>query len=409
MKKRNTGGVSFGWRSPGTRRHMSDGHHSGEDSAACDAAEQRECDKLRSAPSLRMVIYASDVNCMAGGVLDWGNLETGGLLYGGYTDDRTVLVMLATPSGAGAKHRPERFVPDLDQVRRDDELICKWTGLIVVGRYHSHTCGLAHPSPVDDGSRGALLRKNPRRAFIELILCPDTSDSATVRLYAYACPGDDSGGLVPCEVVVLPGYSPIRTFLRGSPAVPAEDDRDVFAGACVIIDPMLPLQVEALVDRLSAEITCLPARIAATIGVTVSDHEVVVSMDADGQDLQIRYTPKNPNRDIRIAVRDTATRAAAADAFQVSGTSTLAEITALMRSRIDNQRGQRMVDVCNESAQSSFEDEAPVCPAPPNCGRLSVTAAPTGPDTYPVPTSEDSDENAQPWNETPVEESDLWI
>jgi hypothetical protein len=294
--------------------------------------------------SKTLVIFESELCVMAKSTYEFGDLETGGYLYGAYTNETTIVVMLATLAGQGAVHRPNQFIPDLAQVHRDDQEISKLTGLCVVGRYHGHTCVLDHSSPVDDASRRALLRKNPRQQFLELILCPDVVGHGAMRLYAYACEGDSPDRIVPCQVTVLPGYSPIRMFLRGTPAIPSDDDRHIFAGNSAVIDPMLSPQADALIERLSTEITELPEEVAATVEVEVGGDNTVVSITTDDHAVNICYPATMPDGKITAAIRDADAPSEMLDTLAVPSQYSLAEILAWVRRRMESSEDHEDYD-----------------------------------------------------------------
>ncbi len=145
------------------------------------------------------------------------SIETGGSLYGLWTDGGNATVFLATGPGPLAKRHVAHFEQDVDAHAALERLLVDQHGVQAVGLWHSH-----HGLGLPELSRGDLertmrfARRSDRRRFCDVLtyLGPDGADATgpvVVKPYLYS---DAAHGVRPdTEVVVLPGTSPVRHAL----------------------------------------------------------------------------------------------------------------------------------------------------------------------------------------------------
>lgn len=120
-------------------------------------------------PSSKAIIYKSELNFISRCILDYPNIETGGELFGFWTQLGTPVVLYAVGPGPKAKHHPTAFIQDPDYVDNIEVEICNRTGLQHIGQWHSHhQLGLAHPS---GGDVASMQRGVGQPGFPRMLLC----------------------------------------------------------------------------------------------------------------------------------------------------------------------------------------------------------------------------------------------
>ena len=125
-------------------------------------------------PSPKAIIYKSELDFISRCIQDFPNIETGGELFGFWTQLGTPVVLYAVGPGPYARHHPTSFVQDPDYVDNIEAEMCLRTGLQHVGQWHSHhQLGLAHPS---GGDVASMQRGVGAPGFPRMILCIGNCD-----------------------------------------------------------------------------------------------------------------------------------------------------------------------------------------------------------------------------------------
>ena len=169
-------------------------------------------------------IFESEICAMARSAVEWGEKETGGGLYGAYTGDNRITVLLATPPGPNAQHGHGRFCQDIGFVRQADGMMVRDFGQRNAGRYHSHTGADSRlPSRHDNDTAASTIRKNGFPVYLEFLFVPSAHNSGHVKLCPFAYIGSSDPKLVQCKVRILPGCSPVRERLCGSTVFSSSD------------------------------------------------------------------------------------------------------------------------------------------------------------------------------------------
>lgn len=191
---------------------------------------RRELERLtsRSCPSVALtagnigpvrppsagMIFRSEIDEISNYVLQYPNLETGGSMYGWYSETGLPIIALITGPGKNAMHHEVRFHADEAYSLAMGNAIVEY-GLQHLGEWHSHhMINLNHPSGVDcDAMRTSLaLPTSPIRRF----LCGIANIvDGKVTFNAYFFSRDNGCSYSHTPLVVKPGCSPMRTGLNG--------------------------------------------------------------------------------------------------------------------------------------------------------------------------------------------------
>lgn len=120
-------------------------------------------------PSPKAIIYKSELDFMSRCILDYPNIETGGELFGFWTQLGTPVVLYVVGPGPNARHHSTAFVQDPEYVDNVEVKICNQTGLQHIGQWHSHhQLSLAHPS---GGDVASMRRGVGQPGFPRMLLC----------------------------------------------------------------------------------------------------------------------------------------------------------------------------------------------------------------------------------------------
>ncbi|MDO9016924.1 MAG: hypothetical protein Q8S73_20335 [Deltaproteobacteria bacterium] len=174
-----------------------------------------------------LLIFESEVDLIVREVSHWPHLETGGDLFGYWTQSGAAVVCLAIGPGAGARHHATSFYQDARYLEREGLRLNDRFGLQHVGEWHSHhTLDLPHPSGGDARTvRDALARYRFER--FALVICTlSLSRQAAVEevsLQGYLFEAQRRDSYLTSPWVVLPERSPMRdrpTAAAGSRPLP---------------------------------------------------------------------------------------------------------------------------------------------------------------------------------------------
>ena len=165
-------------------------------------------------------IYESEIDTIAEETHDHPEIETGGSLFGLWTNAGSPTVFLATRPGSKARRTPTEFEQDAALHKRLDEFVLGKFGMQSLGLWHSHHhLGLHELSRGDVGRTMNYAGKFDRQRFCDL-LCyfaepagerRSGPEAVTVKPYVYH--NAPAGHRLPTSVAVLPGMSPVRKAL----------------------------------------------------------------------------------------------------------------------------------------------------------------------------------------------------
>ena len=109
--------------------------------------------KLEDDRSFQVVIYEQDYKELCSWVLRHKNIETGGDLFGLWSDDRTAVVQLVLGPGMDCRRTGTSFYQDLRYLEDVGSYLTSNEGLCHIGEWHSHhQLGLARPSGGDEST-----------------------------------------------------------------------------------------------------------------------------------------------------------------------------------------------------------------------------------------------------------------
>lgn len=128
--------------------------------------------KKATQPSPKAVIFRSELDYMSRCILDYPNIETGGNLFGYWTQDGTPVVLYAIGPGRKAEHNNTSFAQDMGYLKSVATELYGRFRLQHIGEWHSHhQLGLDHPSG-GDAQHMKQEVDNPR--FPRMLLCIGT-------------------------------------------------------------------------------------------------------------------------------------------------------------------------------------------------------------------------------------------
>lgn len=165
--------------------------------------------ELPRVPSAAM-IYASELNAIRQYVLEYPNLETGGSLYGWYSETGLPIIALATGPDRNAMHESTRFHADEQYSMEIGQKVVNY-GLQHVGEWHSHhTLGLAQPSGIDCRAMQASIGCSPAGRFL-CGIANIVGDTVMFNLFFFSTETGLTYAGTP--IVVRDGDSPVRIGL----------------------------------------------------------------------------------------------------------------------------------------------------------------------------------------------------
>ena len=166
----------------------------------------------RPKPPSAAMIYESEFQAVQKYVLQYPDLETGGSLYGWYSETGLPIIALATGPGENATHEPTRFHADETYSMAIGRKMVNH-GLQHLGEWHSHhTMGLFLPSGIDCHAMQASLsaQASPIRRFL-CGIANIVGDKVVFNTYYFSV---ESGLNYTCTpMVVREGASPMRIGL----------------------------------------------------------------------------------------------------------------------------------------------------------------------------------------------------
>lgn len=265
-------------------------------------------------------IFESETRLIAGVSAAWGDLETGGALFGFLSHGRRPVVHLATPPCEAARHEHVHFADDVTGFGERARRLADWGGLQLVGTWHSHhELGLQEPSGGDRGQVQSITGRNGYSTWVEIITSHralDESDrssgpwpfwkrkittrssavSVQLNTFFYADPMNPRP--IRCPIKVIGGTSPHRQTLMyndvlseaalGLPALGFPRDRISYDS--VEASTLATAQPIVLPVLLSEQIESLPRLVREAAKLTATDGLWVIALPVSGTHcLQVAY------------------------------------------------------------------------------------------------------------------------
>lgn len=138
-----------------------------------------------SAGSKEVTIFLSEMDYISRCILDFKRIETGGQLFGYYTNDGKPVVLYATGPGREANHQVSFFNQDRHYLESVGKALRNLFGLCHIGEWHSHhQFGLACPSQHDTNNMISTIRERALGCFL---LCIGNCDDKSSSLNAFLC------------------------------------------------------------------------------------------------------------------------------------------------------------------------------------------------------------------------------
>lgn len=157
------------------------------------------------------IIYQSELDYISRCILDYPNLETGGQLFGFWTNTGTPIVAYAIGPGIDAQHNPTSFYQDIKYLTSIGKYLGNQFGLQHVGEWHSHhQLDLAHPSGGDVRSmQGGLSTPG----FPRMLLCIGNCFSGKTEINAFNFHKNSPQKYLHAEWNILEPESPYRPLV----------------------------------------------------------------------------------------------------------------------------------------------------------------------------------------------------
>ena len=130
-------------------------------------------------PSKAVIIYRSELDFVSRCILDRPNIETGGQLFGFWTNKGIPVVLFAIGPGPKANHQVTFFNQDVQYLVSVGNILVRKYGLQHIGEWHSHhQLGLAHPSGHDASTMvNNIKRSNLGRFLLSIGNCTATEST----------------------------------------------------------------------------------------------------------------------------------------------------------------------------------------------------------------------------------------
>lgn len=160
-----------------------------------------ECQTAQFPPPAAAMIYPSEMAVVKYHVLCLPDLETGGSLFGWYSETGLPIIALATGPGKNAKHGATSFHADEEYSFALGSAIAEY-GLQHIGEWHSHhRMSLSHPSEIDCNAMQKAL--GTPSSLTPRFLCGIANilgDEVTLNLYYFSVEQGERYKHVPLEV-----------------------------------------------------------------------------------------------------------------------------------------------------------------------------------------------------------------
>lgn len=171
-----------------------------------DDADSYLIDEKGPAPTA--IIYQSELDYLSRCILDYPDIETGGQLFGFWTNQGVPVVLYVIGPGRHANHQPTFFNQDSDYLMTVGNELLNRYGLCHIGEWHSHhQLGLARPSGHDARTMHNGLIRIPQR---RLLLCIGNYKNGRSTINPYNFHENDLHGYADALWQIIEIDSPFR-------------------------------------------------------------------------------------------------------------------------------------------------------------------------------------------------------
>lgn len=166
-----------------------------------------------------VAVYADEYKEMCAWVLKNKTLETGGDLFGLWSEDGTAVIQLVLGPGQGCRRAVHSFYQDVPYLQRVGNHLTREEGLCHIGEWHSHhTIGLTRPSGGDEGTVWRNMPTYDLNRFILFIanIGGHSSNEVSVGCFLFQFKADTRKKLpvLQGKFQLLPKASPFRSKLQ---------------------------------------------------------------------------------------------------------------------------------------------------------------------------------------------------
>jgi hypothetical protein len=165
-------------------------------------------------------VFESELHVIVDECHEHPTIETGGALFGLWTQGGAPVVMLATRPGPSARRHTTKFTQDAGDHNVVREFLWTRMGIQWIGLWHSHHQLNLHELSEGDVSRSASIADNHKLERFTDILCffprpRSGSNKLEVHVKPYLYTRASMGISVPTRLQVVPGQSPVRSQIKG--------------------------------------------------------------------------------------------------------------------------------------------------------------------------------------------------
>lgn len=161
-------------------------------------------------PAPTAIIYQSELDYLSRCILDYPDIETGGQLFGFWTNQGVPVVLYVIGPGRHANHQQSFFNQDSDYLMTVGNELLNRYGLCHIGEWHSHhQLGLARPSGHDARTMHNGLIRIPQR---RLLLCIGNYRNGRSTINPYNFHENDLHGYADALWQIIEMDSPFRSI-----------------------------------------------------------------------------------------------------------------------------------------------------------------------------------------------------
>lgn len=164
-----------------------------------------------SRPASVAIIYRSELDYISRCILDYPNIETGGQLFGFWTNDGVPVVLYAIGPGKNAQHNPTSFFQDMVYLNSIGERLYSNYRLQHIGEWHSHhQLGMSYPSR---GDVDTMLVGVSTPGFPRMLLCIGNYVQGSTMVNAFNFNQNSLHNYIHANWTIVNQISPYRHLL----------------------------------------------------------------------------------------------------------------------------------------------------------------------------------------------------
>ena len=142
--------------------------------------------KYAEGPQQYLIVCQSELQFIGGVTNHWGEIETGGELYGLFSHAGRPVIMLASPPGPNAIHGVARFRQDIDFMKKVNAFVGDTFGIQYLGNWHNHhNLSIKGLSGGDVESTHSIAQKNAYQRFCQLVLTFEGNVSDSFKIFGH--------------------------------------------------------------------------------------------------------------------------------------------------------------------------------------------------------------------------------